>query len=94
MTTRLSRPFYILARFVEMFISLGSRIVNAVGYGGSTHQTLSARAYIDGQSSVRWGQRRDFIDILFWFDKEHCKNAWAKEVSDARKTLDRAQASE
>ena len=79
----LSRPIYILARFAEMLIAAGSRVLNAAVFGGSTHQTLSARAFIDGMSSPKWARRRDRID---WF------LAWQNEVDAARKTLDRAGA--
>jgi len=90
--TRLSRPLYILARFAEMLISSGSRVINAAVFGGSTHQTTSARAYIDGKTNAKWAKRRKIIDRLFWFTPNHCESAWAAEVEAARKTLLRAQA--
>jgi hypothetical protein len=73
-----------------MLISSGSRVLNAAVFGGSTHQTTSARAYIDGQTSPKWEKRRIFIDRLFWFQTNHCAGAWAAEVEAAHKTLDRA----
>jgi hypothetical protein len=87
---RLSRPIYILARFAEMLIAAGSRVLNAAVFGGSTHQTLSARAFIDGMSSPKWAKRRDIIDTAFWFQPNHCKTAWLQEVDAAQKTLARA----
>ena len=84
---RLSRPLYILARFAEMLISSGSRVINAAVFGGSTHQTTSARAYIDGQTNAKWAKRRNMIDCLFWFTPNHCATAWAAEVEAAQKTL-------
>jgi len=92
--TRLYRPFYILARLAEMLISSASRVLNAAVFGGSTHQTTSARAYIDGQTSEVWAKRRNLIDRMFWFMPNHCASAWAAEVDAARKTLLRAKASE
>jgi hypothetical protein len=89
-SARLSRPIYILARFAEMLIAAGSRVVNAAVFGGSTHQTLSARAFIDGMTSPKWAKRRSVIDRVFWFQPDHCKTAWAAEVTAARKTLARA----
>ena len=88
--TRLSRPLYILARFAEMLIAAGSRVLNAAVFGGSTHQTVSARAFIDGQSIAKWAKRRAVIDRLFWFQPDHCATAWEAEVTAARKTLARA----
>ena len=79
----LSRPIYVLARFAEMLIAAGSRVLNAAVFGGSTHQTTSARAHIDGKTDPKWARRRDRID---WF------LAWQNEVDAARKTLDRAGA--
>jgi hypothetical protein len=87
---RLSRPIYILARFAEMLIAAGSRVVNAAVFGGSTHQTTSARAFIDGMSSPKWAKRQRAIDTAFWFQPNHCKTAWQQEVDAARKTLERA----
>jgi len=89
-STRLSRPIYILARFAEMIIAAGSRVLNAAVFGGSTHQTLSARAFIDGQAILKWANRRAVIDRVFWFQPDHCAKAWAAEVDAARKTLSRA----
>lgn len=88
--TRLWRPAYILARFAEMLIALISRMVNAVFFGGSTHQTTSARAYIDGMTDPEWARRRVWIDRLFWFHPDHCKKSWELEVYNAHKTLSRA----
>ena len=89
---RLSRPLYILARFAEMLISSGSRVINAAVFGGSTHQTTSARAYIDGKTNAKWARRRSIIDRVFWFTPNHCESAWIVEVEAARKTLSRAKA--
>ena len=44
----MTRAVYILLRFAEMVISSNSRLYNAVIHSGSTHQTTSARAHIDG----------------------------------------------
>jgi len=88
---RLSRPIYILARFAEMILSSVSRVWNAALYKGSTHQTTSARAFIDGLTDPEWARRRDRIDWAFsWYEADHCKAAWLQEVEATRKTLDRA----
>jgi hypothetical protein len=89
-STRLSRPIYILARFAEMLIAAGSRVLNAAVFGGSTHQTVSARAFIDGMSDPKWAERQRAIDTAFWFQPNHCKTAWLQEVDAAQKTLARA----
>ena len=91
--TYLPRPIYIFARFAEMVISSNSRLFNAAIFGGSTHQTTSARAFIDGKTDPEWARRRDRIDWwLAWYEADHCQRAWQQEVDAARKTLDRAGA--
>jgi hypothetical protein len=87
---RLSRPIYILARFAEMLIAAGSRVINAAVFGGSTHQTTSARAFIDGLTDDKWAKRQRTIDRVFFFQPDHCERAWLQEVDAAHKTLARA----
>jgi hypothetical protein len=80
------RPLYIAYRFAEMLVSIISRTINAVFFGGSTHQTTSARAFIEP-----WPRRHRFINALFFWQDDHCRWAWEREVDQARKTLERAK---
>lgn len=80
------RPLYIAYRVAEMLVSLFSRFLNAAVFGGSTHQTLSARAFIEP-----WPRLRRFINALFFWQDNHCRIAWQREVENARKTLQRAK---
>ena len=81
------RPFYILFRVLEMFVSLVSRAWNAFVLGGSTYQTTSARCYIEN-----WPRGEAFINAIFFFqhNPRHCQWAWEREVKEAKKTLERA----
>lgn len=78
---KLPRALYIAYRVAEMLISLVSRFLNACR-GGSTHQTLSAAAYIEPIPKLRV-----FIDTLFFLRKGHCRRAWKREVAEAKRTL-------
>lgn len=82
----LKRPLYIAYRVAEMFVSLLSRFMNAAFFGGSTHQTTSARAYVES-----WNKRRKLINALFFWEDDHCRNAWLREVEEAERTLKRAK---
>ena len=84
------RPIYIVFRLAEMFISSASRILNAAVFGGSTYQTTSARAHIDGMTSQKWARREKVINAIFFFQPNHCQLAWEGEVAAAQKTLTRA----
>ena len=88
----LPRPLYVVLRFGEMLVSVLSRLLNAAVLGGSTHQTTSARAHIETSSGWRFGRR--LINVLFFWQRDHCKWAWEQEVANARKTLQRAGAIE
>jgi hypothetical protein len=89
--THLPRPLYILARIAEMLGAFLSTILNVVVFSGSTHQTTSSRAYIEGKTDPKWAKRRDFIDRVFFLEPNHCARSWAYQVHNARKTLERAQ---
>lgn len=97
MLPRMPRYQYVAYRFGEMLVSLCSRAINAVFFGGSTYQTTSARAYAEGFDCPKWAKRRDAIDFVFAWqmklmdrDIPHCQWAYMREVAEARKTLDRA----
>jgi hypothetical protein len=87
------RLAYIPYRLAYDLVSLFSRMLNAIVFGGSTAQTLSARAYIDGQDSVFWERIGQGINLLFFWQENHIADAWAAEVERARYTLERLEAS-
>lgn len=80
------RPLYIAYRVAEMAVSLFSRFINAAIFNGSTHQTTSARAFIEP-----WPRRARIINAIFFWQDNHCRWAWEREVEAARKTLERAK---
>jgi hypothetical protein len=88
----MNRIAYIPYRLAFDLVSLFSRMLNAILFGGSTAQTLSARAYIDGQDSVFWQRIGQGINLLFFWQENHIADAWASEVERARYTLERLEA--
>lgn len=82
---------YVLGHIAYFLASLGSRTVNAALFGGSMHQTLSARAHIEGRTDARWRRREAGINRLF-LDPNHCAEGWCGEVDRARKTLEQNEA--
>jgi hypothetical protein len=87
-----NRIAYIPYRLAFDLVSLFSRMLNAIVFGGSTAQTLSARAYIDGQDSVFWERFGQGINLLFFWQENHIADAWAAEVARAQYTLERLEA--
>lgn len=63
------------------------QLVNTL-LAGHPDETLSSRAYRAEQSGQRyWGWTRRFIDLLFFWEQEHCKNAHLTEQRRAKHTL-------
>jgi len=88
----MNRIAYIPYRLAFDLVSLFSRMINAIVFNGSTAQTLSARAYIDGQDSAFWQGMGQGINLLFFWQENHIADAWASEVERARYTLERLEA--
>jgi hypothetical protein len=74
-----------------VFFAALSIALNVVVFNGSTRETTSSRAYIDGKTDPKWARRRDFIDALFFLKTDHCAGAYALQVHNALKTLEALQ---
>ena len=90
----MARIVHVLREIVYALGSLTSRTINAVVFGGSMHQTLSARAYVESYRDARWARRRRWIDAAFFLRSDHCRRYWQAEVDRARRTLSKAEAIE
>jgi len=54
------------------------QLVNAFLFGGWADETLSSRAYREFPRLAK------IIDLLFWFDPEHCKTSYMSEAFRAQ----------
>ena len=84
----MKRFCYILARLFSDLASLFSRGVNAFLFGGSTAQTLSSRAYVEAPYNRFWARKKVFINFVFFWEDDHCRNSWFLEVERAHRTLE------
>lgn len=48
---------------------------------GYADETLSARAFRLSFESKYWKAFKVVLDILFWFDKDHCFSSWLAEFN-------------
>lgn len=65
--------------FLQILISI-DQLFNAL-LGGFADETLSARAFRAEQKEKFFGKIfRPLIDIIFFFDENHCFNAYHAEV--------------
>jgi hypothetical protein len=45
-------------------------------------ETLSARCWRNRNNSLYWQGLRILVDTVFFFDNDHCYNAWLAEVEN------------
>lgn len=84
----ISQTLHIVYEVGYFLISLVSRVVNAIK-GGSMHQTYSARVHIEARDNPEWRKIEARINRVFFWQPDHCAQAWLSEVMRARKTLQR-----
>jgi len=70
-----------MIKFRQILIAFDS-LANTL-LAGMADETISARAYrsgvIDGNPKRRWKYARQVIDLLFFWQNEHCKEAYLSE---------------
>ena len=71
-----------VAAYAKSVCIAADQLINAV-LGGRPSETLSVRAYRLGVLDGRTGWRRVvwFINKLFWWQKNHCRGAYAAAVN-------------
>jgi hypothetical protein len=69
-------------RLLHIFIALDQLIYVLITLGkGSPYETLSAAAWRLEKENHRSGKIfRPIVDLLFWFDPEHCKTSYEAQV--------------
>ena len=68
-----TKPSYITSLFVLL-----SQSVNVIFFKGYPDEMLSARCYRQ-QSDLVWAKRKNFLDKLFYWQPEHCKQCFEWE---------------
>lgn len=65
--------------WVQQVLIAVDQLINAI-FGGWCDETLSSRAWRMDRAGKPWGRiTRPLIDSLFWFQREHCFNAYQEE---------------
>ena len=50
-------------------------------FGGMADETISSRAYRLRYKNKFWGSFKKFIDLLFFFQKDHCYKSYISEIN-------------
>ncbi len=64
--------------FVNILIAF-DQLVNAF-LGGACDETFSSRCHRKQEKSAFWKSCRILVDMLFFFDKDHCYTSYVVEV--------------
>lgn len=64
-------------RFHQTIVAL-DQVLNAM-LGGWADETISSRAYRLQDKHKHWAITRKVLDIIFFFDEEHCKTSYYSE---------------
>lgn len=68
----------LLIRLEQVIIAF-DQLVNAI-FGGWADETLSSRAWRQRERKKRWAIAMKTIDVLFFWQKDHCKTAYESEL--------------
>ena len=80
----MSRVCYIIKILCFDIVSTLSRLFNALFLSGSTAQTTSSHCYVNPNLH----NLRSVVNTLFFWQEDHCKEAWEEEVKRAVHTLE------
>ena len=73
---------------VAVWLSQG---INCVLLNGSPDQTVSARAYVNRSDPV-WGSTYHMINVIFFWQEDHCRDSHRADVNFAREVLETREA--
>jgi hypothetical protein len=79
------RAVWRLAPFLVAFVS---RVFNVVFFKGDPYQTFSARCHMEAPNSAKWDRRRRFVNKVYFWQTDHCRQARKDEIDRALRTLE------
>lgn len=72
------------AGWLQRLLVVISQAFNALLLMGSPDETVSARAY-----RTPWPRLRRILDTIFFWEAEHCRRSYQRDIEFARKLLGR-----
>ena len=73
------KAWEITVAWLKKLLAVASQAVNALLLNGKTTQTVSSRAHSQSGVSKAWRITERALDLIFWFDKDHCATSFLKE---------------
>ncbi len=62
-----------------------SQLLNALLFG-DCNMTFSARCHVR-QDEPLFAVLRPVVDALFWFDDDHCRSSWLRDIEFSHKVV-------
>ena len=78
----MNRVFHITREVAAGIAHTCSAMLNTVVFGGDMYTSTSARAHME-QGHPAWANRRNLINRLFFWQEDHCKEAWEADYERA-----------
>jgi len=78
----MKRLAHIIREVAAGIAHTASAMLNTVAFGGDMFTSTSARAHME-QGHPAWRNRRRFINALFFWQDDHCKQAWQHDLARA-----------
>jgi len=75
---------HIIREIVAGIAHTSSATWNTARYGGDMYTSTSARAHME-RHKPEWAKRREFINRVFFWQEDHCKQAWQADYDRAFK---------
>jgi hypothetical protein len=66
-------------RYIKNIMIAVDQLFNCI-LGGMPDETISAKVWRMRDRHIIWEQLRITIDILFWFDDNHCRESYESEL--------------
>ena len=78
----MKKLLYILKEVASGISHTSSALLNTIVFGGDMYTSTSARAHME-RHKPEWAKRRKFINALFFWQEDHCKQAWQSDYDRA-----------
>lgn len=70
---------FLMLYFKKLFIAI-DQLINTL-FNGMPDETISASIYRNKDRALRWLIAYKVINNIFFWQKDHCKEAWESEIN-------------
>lgn len=77
--------------YLSSLITSTSQFLNVLIFLGNPDETISGRSYRQGQleNHKGWKVSEKIVNVLFFWEKDHCKVSYHRDVQNAKMIVER-----